>query len=195
MWLIPYEDVKDQKSIKVYVKSKYNKYEVTTENIQNKLTTFYETIPTFEFDTINIPTSNKQKQEQQYRKLRQDKLDFIEYTYPEFEGTVYDFKIADKKFQEKVGFICKNNPNSFGFSLNKSDGRKSNCSYKIGDNDFYWLHCKNTNRFYVIPEMTLIEKGFIGDNCKQHLYISPTKTNTKWKDDYLFDYDNIDKER
>jgi hypothetical protein len=195
MWLIPYEEVKGQKTIKISAKSKYNNFEVSTDNVYNKLTNFYEITPKFQFDTINIPTSNTQKQEQQYRKLREDKLNFIEFTYPGFEGTVYDFKIFYKKFQEKVGFICRDNPNSFGFSINKSDGKKSNCSYKIGDNDFYWLHCKNTSRFYVIPESLLIEKGFIGDKCKQHLYISPTNINTKWTDEYLFDYDDVDKER
>ena len=120
---------------------------------------------------------------------------FIEFTYPNFEGTVYDFKIKDKKCQEKTGCSSKNNSNSFGFALNKRNGKNSKCSYKIGDNDFYWLHCKNTSRFYVIPESLLIEKGFIGDKCKQHLYISPTNIKTKWTDDYLFDYDKINKER
>jgi hypothetical protein len=195
MWLIPYEDVKGQISIKISKKSKYNHYEVSFDNIHNKLIHFYETISKFNFDILNTPTSDTHKQEQYYRKLREDKLDFLEFIYPDFEGTVYDFKISDKKIQEKVGFICKNNSNSFGFSINKSDGRKFNCSYKLGDNDFYWLHCKNTNRFYVIPELILIEKGFIGDTCKQHLYISPTNRNTKWTDNYLFNYDDIDKER
>lgn len=194
MWLIPYENVKGQKSIKISVKSKYNHYEVTPDNIKEKLMNFYNNIPNFQFDILNTPTSDTQKQEQFYRKLREEKLDFIQFIYPEFEGTVYDFKIVDKKVQEKVGFICKDNPNSFGFDINKSDGKKSNCSYKLKDNDFYWLHCKNTTRFYVIPESILIENGFIGDNCKQHLYISPTNIKTKWTDDYLFNYDNINKE-
>ena len=195
MWLIPYEDVKGQKSVKISIKSKYNHYEVTPDNIKEKLTNFYNNIPNFQFDILNTPTSDTHKQEKFYRKLREEKLDFIQFIYPEFEGTVYDFKIFDKKVQEKVGFICKNNPNSFGFHINKSNGKKSNCSYKLGDNDLYWLHCKNTSRFYVIPESILIENGFIGDNCKQHLYISPTNINTKWTDEYLFNYDNIDKER
>ncbi len=195
MWLIPYEDVKCQTSIKISLKSKYNHYEVYVTQLFTKLKTFYETIPTFPFDLLNIPTSNTHKQEQHYRKIREDTIDFIEFTYPEFEGIVYDFKIKDKKIQEKVGFICKNNPNSFGFHINKSNGRKQNCSYKLGDNDFYWLHCKNTTKFYVIPEAILIEKGFIGTMCRQHLYISPTNKNTKWTDDYLFNYDDIDKER
>jgi hypothetical protein len=156
---------------------------------------FYENMPKFQFDVLNIPTSDTQKQEQLYRKIREEKIDFITFIYPDFEGTVCDFKIGDKRVQEKVGFICKNNPNSFGFHINKSNGKKYNCSYKLGDNDFYWLHCKNTSRFYVIPEIILIEKGFIGDNCKEHLYISPTNIKTKWTDEYLFNYDNIDKER
>lgn len=195
MWLIPYKNITGNQSIKISAKSKYACYEVNTDNIYNKLTNFYQTMHTFQFDTLNIPTSDTHKREKQYRKLRENKIDFIEFIYPGFEGTVYDFIILDKKFQEKVGFICKNNPNSFGFSINKNDGKKSNCSYKICDNDFYWLHCKNTSRFYVIPESLLIEKGFIGDKCKQHLYISPTNINTKWTDEYLFDYDDVDKER
>ena len=195
MWLIPYEDVKGQKTIKISIKSKYNHYEVIVNNINNKLMNFYNDMPKFQFDILNTPTSDTQKQEQLYRKLREDKVNFINYIYPDFEGTVYDFKISDKKVQEKVGFICKNNPNSFGFSINKSDGKNFNCSYKFGDNDLYWLHCKNTSRFYVIPESILIEKRLIGDNCKQHLYISPTNIRTKWTNDYLFNYDDIDKER
>jgi hypothetical protein len=68
MWLIPYEDVKWQHSIKISGKSKYNKYEVTTDNIYNKLTNFYETMPKFQFDILDTPTSDTQKQ---YRKLRE----------------------------------------------------------------------------------------------------------------------------
>jgi hypothetical protein len=195
MWLIPYEDVDGKSSIKVSKKSKYNHYEVNVAQLFTKLNVFYETIPTFTFNLLNTPTSDTHKQEQYYRKIRENKIEFIEFIYPEFEGTVYDFKIFDKKVQEKVGFICKNNSNSFGFSINKSDGVKQNCSYKLGDNDFYWLHCKNTTKFYVIPEAILIEKGFIGTMCRQHLYISPTNKNTKWTNDYLFDYDSVDKER
>jgi hypothetical protein len=196
MWLIPYEEVKGLTSIGISAKSKYNQYEVTVETLQDKLLYFYETMHKFDFDTLNTPTSLTQKQEQQYRQIREQNIDFIEFVYPNMEGTVYDFKIGDKKVQEKVGFICKNNPNSFGFSLNKSDGRINNCSYKVGDNDLYWLNCKNTSLFYVIPEKILIEKGFIGEGyCRQHIYISPTNKNTEWTKDYLFDYHDLDKAR
>ena len=196
MWLIPYEEVKGLTSIGISAKSKYNQYEVTVETLQDKLLYFYETMDKFDFDTLNTPTSSTHKQEQKYRQIREQNIDFIEFVYPNMEGTVYDFKIGDKKVQEKVGFICKNNPNSFGFSLNKSDGRTTNCSYKVGDNDLYWLNCKNTSLFYVIPEKILVEKGFIGEGyCRQHLYISSTNKNTEWTKHYLFDYHDLDKER
>jgi hypothetical protein len=196
MWLIPYEEVKDITSIGISSKSKYNQYEVTVEILQAKLLHFYETMYKFDFDSLNIPTSSTGKQEQEYRKIRENAMRFVKFIYPNMEGTVYDFKINDKKVQEKVGFICKNNPNSFGFHLNKSHGRTHNCSYKVGDNDFYWLNCKNSSKFYIIPEQILVEKGFIGDiTCKQHLYISPTNKNTEWTKDYLFDYHDLDKKR
>jgi hypothetical protein len=42
----------------------------------------------------------------------------------------------------------------------------------------------------------LMEKGFIGnDYKKQRLYVSPTNKNTEWCNEYLFDYNNVDKEK
>jgi hypothetical protein len=50
--------------------------------------------------------------------------------------------------------------------------------------------------FYVIPEKALIENGYAGkDGIKTTLYVSPTNNNTDWCNDYLFDYNNIDKEK
>ena len=196
MWIVPFEEVKGYKTVGIATKSKYNKYEVTKENISELLMEKYSKINKFDYDTLNTPTSETHKQEQEYRKIRESRINFIEFIYPNIEGSVYDFKIGDKKIQEKVGFICKNNPNSFGFTLNKSNGKKYNCCYHIGDNDLYWLNCKNTSRFYLIPEGILVEKGFVGDFCnKQHLYVSPTNRNTQWCNEYLFDYNNLDKDR
>jgi hypothetical protein len=115
------------------------------------------------------------------------------------EGLVYDFMIGSKKVQEKVGTICKNNYNSYMFNLAKYDcridGKCKNQSYEDGDNDLYWLNCKNS-KFYVIPEDALFVNGYIGKDCKKEkLYVSPTNENTEWCNDYLFDYNNVDKER
>jgi hypothetical protein len=198
-WLIPYKDVKGQKTIGIAKKSKYNIYEVNNENLFELLEIFYTTLPTFEYNILNIPTSKSQQQEQEFRNLRENKINFIEFTNNDIEGLVYDFKIGNKKVQEKVGSYCKeNNPNMFLFNLNKYDcrinGKCQQKCYEEGDNDLYWLNCKN-NKFYVIPEDVLIEQGFVGKSCKKQLYVSPTNTNTSWCNQYQFDYNNIDKER
>lgn len=199
MWLIPYEEVNGLKTIGIAQKSKYNKYEVTSENLIEKLNIYYNLTNKFTFITLNTPISKTQQQEQEYRSLRETKIDFIQFKNNEVEGLVYDFKIEDKKVQEKVASITHNNPNSFSFNLIKYkcrvDGKCVNQSYEEGDNNLYWLNCKN-GKFYVIPEKALLENGYIGKDCKkQKLYVSPTNENTEWCNKYLFDYDNIDKER
>jgi hypothetical protein len=196
MWLIPYEEVTGLKTIGIASKSKYNKYEVNVKNLVEKLNIYYNLINKFDFNTLNTPINFSQKQELEYRKLRETKIDFIQFKNNEIEGLVYDFKIGEKKVQEKVGSIVHNNHNSFLFNLIKYDcrveGKCVNQSYQEGDNDLYWLNCKN-GKFYVITEKELIDNGYIGK--KRHLYVSPTNTNTEWCNKYLFDYDNVDKER
>lgn len=199
MWLIPYEEVKGLKTIGVAQKSKYNIYEVNEENLMEKLHYYYTLINKYEFKTLDTPTSKSQQQEQEYCKIRESTIDFVTFTRNGMEGMVYDFMIGNKKVQEKVGTMTHDNPNSFSFNLSKYDCRvdgkcKQQC-YEEGDNDLYWLHCKN-GKFYVIPEDILIENGHIGKDCiKEKLYVSPTNQNTEWCNEYLFDYNNVDKER
>jgi hypothetical protein len=199
IWLIPYEEVKGLKTIGVAQKSKYNKYEVNKENLFEKLNNYYMLINKFEFKILDTPTSKTQKQEQEYRNIRENKINFIEFKNNNMEGLVYDFMIGSKKVQEKVGSIIHNNENSYMFSLTKYDcrinGKCKNKSYEEGDNDLYWLNCKN-GKFYVIPQDALLANGHIGKDCKKEkLYVSLTNSNTEWCDEYLFDYNNVDKER
>ena len=199
MWLIPYKDVEGQKTIGIATKSKYNKYEVNLENLVEKLTGYYEDCVKKNFTILDTPTSKSQQQEQEYRNIREKNINFIKFTPNHMEGLVYDFKIGNKKVQEKVGSITHNNSNSFCFGLVKYDcrinGKNIHQSYEKGDNDFYWLNCKN-GLFYVIPEDALFEHGFIGNNSKKYkLYVSPTNANTSWCNEYLFDYNNIDNDK
>ena len=143
MWLIPYEEVKGLKTIGIAKKSKYNKYEVTKENLIEKLTNYYTLMNKFEFNILDTPTSKTQKQEQEYRNIRESKLNFIDFKNNNMEGLVYDFMIGSKKVQEKVGTITHNNDNSYSFTLTKYDcrvdGKCKNKCYEAGDNDLYWL--------------------------------------------------------
>ena len=199
MWLIPYEEVKGLKTIGIAKKSKYNKYEVNKENLIEKLTNYYKLINKFEFNILDTPTSKTQQQEKKYREIRETKINFIKFKNNDMEGLVYDFMIGSKKVQEKVGTICKNNLNSYFFNLSKYDcrvdGKCKNKCYEEGDNDLYWLNCKN-GKFYVIPEEALLVNGHIGKDCKKDkLYVSLTNENTEWCNEYLFDYNNVDKDR
>ena len=199
MWLIPYEEVDGLKTIGIAKKSKYNKYEVNNDNLIEKMNNYYEISNTFSFDILDTPTSVTQQQEQKYCEIRKTKINFIEFKNNNIEGLVYDFMICSKKVQEKVGSIIHNNVNSYMFNLAKYDcridGKCKNQSYEDGDNDLYWLNCKN-GKFYVIPEDALFVNGYIGKDCKkQKLYVSQTNENTEWCNAYLFDYNNVDKDR
>ena len=181
--------------------SKYNKYKI--ENIENVLENYYNNnfIKKFSFGVLDIPQCKNKKIEYEYRKRREEKIDFLNFINNEIEGLVYDFKIENKKFQEKVGGNKHENTESHHFSLSKMNGRingkKIRKTYEIGDCDFYWLNCKNTSKFYVIPESKLVEKGILGnsDGKIKSLTISKTNKITFWTKDYLFDYDNLNKEK
>ena len=199
MWLIPYEEVTGLKTIGIAQKSKYNKYEVNKETLIEKLNYYYTLINKFEFKILDTPTSKSQQQEQEYRNIRETQIDFIKFINNDMEGFVYDFMIGSKKVQEKVGSIIHENNNSYMFTLTKYDcridGKCKNKSYEKGDNDLYWLNCKN-GKFYVIPEDALLENDYIGKECKKEkLYVSSTNQNTEWCNKYLFDYNNVDKEK
>jgi len=200
MWAIPYSVVKENKSrITIGLKkSKYNEYELTNENIIQKLQDLYNNTNRFEFEKFNVPTNIYQKREQEYRKYRQEKIYFIEFIDNGMEGMVWDFKIGDKKIQEKVGCVRKEIKDTYIFGLTKSNGKIDKkiqrIQYKVGDNDFYWLNPEGKKYFYVIPEKILVEKGFICNTNKKVLHCNVTAKDS-WYNNYLFEYDNVDKER
>jgi hypothetical protein len=181
-------------------KSKYSKFKVEN-NIENILENYYNNILKFGFIDLDTPISINVKTEYEYRKIREEKIKFLSFINNEMEGLVYDFKIGDKTIQEKVGGHLHKNINSYKFCLTKMNGRlngkKKRQSYNKGDCDIYWLNCKNSNLFYVIPENILIEKNYIEnkDGKLKQLIMSNTNKNTFWTKEYLFNYDNLDKEK
>jgi hypothetical protein len=201
MWLIPENIIGYQKKVSIgYNKSKYNIYKICKNTVINKLNELYNTTSKFSFEKLNTPTNIYQKREQEFRKYREEKIDFIKFDYDDMEGTVYDFKIDNFKIQEKVSKI-----NNFkcSFQLCKNKGtlnkKQNQIQYDIGDNDFYWLNCDNKKHFFVIPEKVLIDRGLIG-NKNNTLFLTVTIKDTfhkhnAWLQPYLFNYENIAKER
>ena len=197
MWLFPYEKVKELKKIYIGIKSKYSAYEIT--NDLDKLNDYYQKCKHFTYEELDKPIGIYTEREQEFYRFRESKINFLEFTYNEMEGMVYDFKIGDKKIQEKVGGIDKvKHVNIFCLSKNNGTlkGKQNYKSYEIGDNDYYWLNCVNKQIFYVFPESILIEKEFIGNKNKKQIKINPKNTiYNEWVVPYKFNYNSIDKNR
>jgi len=199
MWLIPENIIENQKKVSIgYYKSKYNIYKINKDIIFDKLNEYYHNTTKFSFEKLDTPNCIYQQREKEFRKYREEKIDFIIFEYDNMEGTVYDFKINNLKIQEKVTKIFKQE-NKYKFSLYKSNGSKNKIQYDIGDNDFYWLNCDNKKHFFVIPEKVLIDRGLIG-NKNNTLCLTVTIKETfhkhnAWLQPYLFNYENIAKER
>lgn len=205
MWLIPENIISKQKKVSIgYTNSKYNIYKVNKETITNRLNELYMSTSKFEFDILNTPTNIYQQREQEFKKFRQETIQFIKFHYDEMEGTVYDFKIDNLKVQEKVASVNKNN-NTCIFQLCKNNGRMDSnriqIKYDIGDNDFYWLNCDNKQTFFVIPEHILIEKGYVGNkekNKDRKMFKITIKdelhNKSQWLVPFMFNYETINDE-
>ena len=201
MWAIPYEHVNGVCKIAIGDnKSKYDQYEVTKNNIANRMMELYNSTPKFDFETLDTPISIYQQREKEFRKYRESKIDFLTFTNGDMEGTVVDFLIEPGvKVQEKVG--CFIDGDRILFGVCKNNGGKAYKQYDIGDNDIYWLNCDDKKYFYVIPEYVMIEKDYVGTtrNTSYNIKLPKIENQLKnpdfWTNPYLFDYDNIDKVR
>jgi hypothetical protein len=202
MWGISYELVKGQVKLTVGLKkSKYNQYEITPENYLDKINHIYNTLNKSKYETIDTPICIYQQREKEYRNFRENILRFIQFDNNNMEGLVYDFKIGNKKIQEKVGGLSTCRKGTFVFTIVKNDGlinkKRNLVQYNKGDNDIYWLNCDNHKHFYVIPEDVLVEQGYICDTKtkKKMININPhSEKSCVWLKPYLFDYENINKE-
>lgn len=200
MWLFPENIIGEQKKISIGVnKSKYNIYKV--ENIVERLNQLYLNTTKFNFELLNTPNNIYQQREQTFRKYREEKIPFLNFIYDEMEATVYDFKIDNFKFQEKITSINKIN-NLCIFQLCKNNGKiickRNQVQYEINDNQFYWLNCDNKKTFFVVPEEILIDKGYVGNKknntkfkitIQDHLHFK-----SRWLEPYMFNYETIQEE-
>ena len=97
------------------------------------------------------------------------------------------------KNNECIFQLCKNN--------GRKNGKQNQIQYDIGDNDFYWLNCDNKKTFFVVPEKILIDKGVVGNRIdKKSIFLKITIKEvlhkiSNWLQPYMFDYENIDKDR
>ena len=201
-WIIPYADLNSKTNLNISVKSKYSKYAVDLENINQSIDKYLDKIYHVTFNELVSPITETQKREQQYVKKREEYLSFLEYSYPDIQGTVVDVVINGKRVQEKVlGYIEAIGRLACYFSSNngKVDGTRVFRTYCLGENDYYWLHSSIDNRFWIIPEQVLFEKKYIANKGeikknKQMKFKPKHNIKMKWLDNYEYNYDTITEE-
>lgn len=200
-WIIPGDNVKHAKISIGQFGGKYSEYLTRKEDIEKKLKVYYETTPLFEKTECLVPKSETHKQENLYRQKIYDNLQFLDVRTPEYTNSVFDLIVNNKKVQEKV--MTKDVRYEMGYNvcLYKRKGRKGTQYYNCYDNDVYWLHVPETSLFFLIPEYELYKRDVLSLFEKEGKKIICLHTDYKdrydhsWSYMYMFDYDNIDKEK
>lgn len=199
IWLLPSEVVKGLSTLSIGAKtSKYQPYEIALSELSNKLMEFYYIDAICEKNTkakFNIPVSEQQRREQEYRRVREDAFPSLSFQYPEQEKLCYDFIVNGLKVQEKVATRVRKRGKLVegSFIVNLMSHR----AYKYGENDFYWVNIPGKEMFYLIPESELHSNGFLDNPRHKQLPFYPGKDKPeikhKWVENYCFRYDRIPK--
>lgn len=194
IWLIDGRSISTKDKIAIGLKkSKYDKFEVTEQIIENKILEYFTILPQYTFDIINIPKSKNRIYEQDFCKYRETILPFIDFKYPTRQNIVYDFKINNKTIQEKIGHFSRKTNLMFG--IFKRNGKHKKQAYFKGDNDFYWLNSPDKISFWFLPEKILIDNRLISTDLEPNLKITLTVSKNKWLEQYHFKYNDFDKEK
>jgi len=198
LWILPYNYLDIQYKLNISTKSKYSKYLVDTTTTIDQ---YLSEIEYMNIERILLPSSPFQKREQEYVKKREGIISFLRYEYPVIQNTCVDVIVNGKKVQEKVlGYTTPRNEFHCGMSVNmgKSDGIQLYRTYRLGENDYYWLHSSIDERFWIIPERVLYEKGYLSDRdeTKKRKTLRIAAENEKhWLHSYQYCYDTLDKDK
>lgn len=189
-------------------KSKYDKFEVKKENLVTTFQELYKSQKLITKKDAMSPFYNSASKELEYRLIREEKMKYLDFEYPEIQCQNYDFIINGFKVQEKVLF-SDNGQKGLTANLVKTLGKNINkiCKkgpYEENDNNFYWFHVQNSPKFYILPQQVLIDDGYIKSDKfpgKTRMLLYPMhsieearklKYNTCEYNKYLFSYDNIE---
>ena len=188
-WIVHGNSILNQCKLSICMqKSKYYKYQVNKYSLSKKLLEFYSTLQTDTIENIQTPITREYKIEQEFRKLRENKLNIIQFEYPKVNQCVYDFKINNYKIQEKTAFLKK--PNNYYICLLTKNGDLNDYkkAYEIRDNNFYWINLPEQETFYIIPERILVFKKILSYGIyKGKKYLSFCNRN-EWLNEYKYSY-------
>ena len=211
IWLLNGNDVMIYKINIGNYHSIYSQYEIGSLDLVSNLTHNYYNFKDYlkTLDEINIPRSPQAVQEQHFNRYREKLFQNLVFNYPEIDGSVYDCIINNAiKIQDKI-ITCyykkssdkSKNRNSESWMVHLQRRRKyCKISYKLGDNDYYWLHLPDKKGAYIIPEQILYDKKYISkvdeDLKPKSLLLYPYYSEQQlksiknaWINDYLYIYD------
>jgi hypothetical protein len=200
-WLFESNDKNIMSTSKITIgnnKSRHNNAIINDLNL--KFIYWYEkNIYNVTFEVGNTPQNKTSQLEYEYVKLRKNNINFINFITNEMDGLVFDFKIDHLKIQEKV---CTPHRKTHFASIRKQGGIKHNGNKKTqthipyceSDNDFYWFNLQDRNTFYVVPEIELIDRGFISTKDSTGKTTIGIGSNEHWLNSYKFQYDTINEE-
>lgn len=134
-----------EKGLGIKPNGKYSQNEVLLCQLSDCLKDFYNSVNLVSCNEAMVPTSPAQIVEYQYRLKRETFFPHIHFEYPLYQHRRYDFIVDGKKYQEKVATRVTDSSYSF------------HSDYKLGENDFYFVHIPDSDYFYCIPEIQLIE--------------------------------------
>ena len=195
IWVIPFNEINVTSNVNISVKSKYNKYLVENNNEINKYIDKYcIDYQINNLEELLVSPCKLLQREQYYVKKREQYINFIKYKYPDIQNTRTDFIVNNKKIQKKVCSLYKfkNKKDKYivWFSSNNGTENKKRKyrTYCLGENDYYWLHSSIDDRFWIIPEKILYEKGFIANNNEIKNRKCLNLFTNKWLIDYEYNY-------
>jgi hypothetical protein len=205
IWIIPYNELTIKSNLNISIKSKYDKYLVHHDKIEEYINKYYDTCKQTTYEESMTPVSELQKREQEYIRKREKYIPFLKFEYLDIQNTPTDFIVNGFRVQEKVvGYVAKKDMLVVGFASNNgisNEGIRQFRTYRFGENQYYWLHSSIDNRFWIIPEGKLCDEEYISksDETKNKCGLSFKSTGysegKKWLAKYEFTYENPDVER
>lgn len=200
IWIFPPNILEYTTKLKINkgISNRFEKYLVDNDNLIKVIKNYYYQYPNLMvsknenlFEKISDSNSHI-KVEYEYKKKRLDYIQFIDFQNPISNFEPYNFVVNGFKVQECVSFISNSNKNQIVSIHKKQNGFSLPFNYT--DSDFYWIHERNCNNFYLIPSTILYEQGYLYSESQKGKTTLNIDTNKSWLSKYEFSYDFINEE-
>jgi hypothetical protein len=194
MWLFPPNIIKFVSKLKInkLEENNFSQYKIDQTLLTNKLEEYYSLYNNIQVSyndsLLKINNSNIHiKIEYEYKKKRIDVIKFLKFQNPITNFESYNFTINNYKIQECVSFISKYNQI---VSIHKKVNGTA-CAFSYLDNDFYWIHERVFDNFYLIPSKILFQKEYLSSEISNGKTSLNIDTNQSWLSEYIFSYQTI----